>query len=207
MARKVRLIVGISGATGAIFGIRLLETLRSMRQVEIHLVISRWGQRTIEHETNMTVDMVRKLADVCYAPANLAATISSGSFRTDGMVVAPCSTKTLAEIAAGFSDTLMARAAEVVLKEGRKLVLLVRESPLNAVHLENMLKLARLGVVIMPPAPAFYNHPSTLDEAVDYVVTRVLDQFGLEFSGARRWEGQLRKPASAGIPVLEEQDS
>src|SRR3990172_3048082 len=139
----MRLIVGISGATGAIFGVRLLEALRTVDRVETHLVISKWGERTIEHETNMTVDGVRKLAHFTYASNNLAATISSGSFQTDGMIIAPCSTKTLAAIATGFTDTLLSRAADVVLKEGRKLVLLARESPLNAVHLENMLKLAR----------------------------------------------------------------
>lgn len=188
----MRLIVAMSGATGAIFGIRLLEALRAAGGVEVHLVMSKWGQRTIEHETNMTVDAVRKLADFTYAPGDLAATISSGSFRTDGMVIAPCSTKTLAAIASGYSDTLIPRAADVILKERRKLVLLVRESPLNAVHLENMLKLARLGVVIMPPVPAFYNHPATLDDMIDHVVARAMDHFGLEFPRARRWDGRMR---------------
>jgi len=198
-----RLIVGISGATGAIFGIRLLEVLRATGGVETHLVMSKWGQRTIEHETSFTVDAVRKLADVTHAPGDLAATISSGSFRTQGMVIAPCSTKTLAAIATGFTDTLIARAADVVLKEGRRLVLLVRESPLNAVHLENMMKLARLGVVIMPPVPAFYNHPATLDDIVNHVVARVLDHFALDNPSARRWDGQLRKLAAAPFAVHE----
>jgi len=187
-----RLIVGISGATGAIFGVRLLEALRTVGGTEIHLVMSKWGQRTIEHETTMTVEAVRRLADVTYVPTNLAATISSGSFRTDGMIIAPCSTKTLAAIAGGVTDTLLTRAADVVLKEGRKLLLVVRESPLNAIHLENMLKLARLGVAIIPPVPAFYNHPATLDDMINHIVARIMDQFGLAFPGARRWDGRLR---------------
>lgn len=188
----MRLIVAISGATGSIFGIRLLEALRAVGGAETHLVISKWGARTIEHETTMSVEAVRRLADVVYHPENLAATISSGSFRTDGMVIAPCSTRTLAAIATGVSDTLVSRAADVTLKEGRKLILLVRESPLTAIHLENMLTLARLNVVIMPPVPAFYNHPGSLDEMVDHVVARVMDHFGLEFPGAHRWDGRLR---------------
>jgi 4-hydroxy-3-polyprenylbenzoate decarboxylase len=194
----MRLIVGISGATGAIFGVRLLEALRATGRVETHLIISKWGERTIEHETNMTVENVRKLAHFNYPANNLAATISSGSFRTDGMIIAPCSTKTVAAIATGFTDTLVARAADVILKEGRKLILVVRESPLNVVHLENMLKLARTGVAIAPPMPAFYNHPATLNEMIDHIIGRILDNFGLEFTQMRRWDGQLRSPTQAG---------
>src|SRR4030065_2186152 len=149
----MRLIVGISGATGAIFGVRLLEALRTVDRVAARLVISKWGERTIEHETNMTVDGVRKLAHFTYASNNLAATISSGSFQTDGMIIAPCSTKTLAAIATGLTDTLLSRAADVVLKGGRRLVLLARDYPLNAVHLENMLKRAQIGGVVAPRSP------------------------------------------------------
>lgn len=201
----MRLIVGISGATGAIFGVRLLEALRASGLVESHLVMSKWAQRTIEHETTMTVEGVRRLADVTYAPGNFAATISSGSFRTDGMVIAPCSTKTLAAIASGFSDTLLSRAADVILKERRTLVLLVRESPLSAIHLENMLKLARIGVVIMPPVPAFYNFPLSVDDLVDHIVARVMDQFGLEFPGARRWDGRLRHLVGVTVEIADEE--
>lgn len=188
----MRLIVAMTGATGAIFGIRLLEALRAVGGVEVHLVISKWAQTTIEHETTMTVDAVRGLADVAHTPGNLAATISSGSFKTAGMVVVPCSTKTLAAVACGLSDTLVARAAEVVLKERRKLVLVVRETPLTTIHLENMLRLAQAGAVILPPLPAFYIQPVTLDDVINHVVARIMDQFGLEFPGARRWDGQLR---------------
>jgi len=195
---QLRLIVGISGSTGAIFGVRLLEAMRATGQVESHLIISKWGQRTIEHETTMSVDAVRRLADVTYAPLNLAATISSGSFRTNGMIIAPCSTKTAAAIATGYSETLIARAADVIVKEGRKLVLVVRESPLSAIHLENLLTLARLGVVIVPPVPAFYNHPATLDDVIDHVTARVMDQFGLDFPRARRWDGKLRSLTPVG---------
>jgi 4-hydroxy-3-polyprenylbenzoate decarboxylase len=190
----MRVIVAMSGATGAIYGIRLLEALRGAGGVEVHLIMSKWAQRTIEHETSMTVEAVRKLADVVHPPENMAATLSSGSFKTEGMVIAPCSTKTLAAIANGYSDTLIARAAEVVLKERRKLILLVRETPLTTIHLENMLKLAQAGAVMLPPVPAFYNQPETLDDIVDHIVARVMDQFGLEFPRARRWDGRLRSP-------------
>jgi len=179
----------MSGATGAIYGIRLLEALRATGGVESHLVMSKWAQRTIEHETSLSVDAVKKLADVFH---NLGATISSGSFKTEGMVIAPCSTKTLGAIANGYSDTLVARAAEVVLKERRKLILLVRETPLTAIHLENMLRLAQAGAIVAPPVPAFYNQPETLDDIVDHIVARVMDHFGLDFPRARRWDGRLR---------------
>jgi 4-hydroxy-3-polyprenylbenzoate decarboxylase len=193
----MRLVVAISGASGSIFGVRLLEALRAAGGVETHLILSKWGQRTLEHETTLTVEAVRRLANVTWGPENMAAPLSSGSFRTDGMVVAPCSTKTLGAIANGISDSLIARAAEVTLKEGRRLVLLVRETPLSAIHLTNMLTLARLGVVILPPVPAFYNHPATLDDMIDHVVARVLDHFGIPFARARRWDGRLRAPAAA----------
>ena len=191
-----RLIVGITGATGAVFGIRLLEALRAAA-VESHLVISKWGLQTIEHETSYTPKQVRDLATVCYEPGNMGAAVSSGSFLADGMAIAPCSARTLAAVAHGIGDHLVHRAADVTLKERRKLVLLVREMPLSEVHLENMLKLARMGVTIMPPVPAFYNQPQTLDEVVDHVVARLLDQFGIEADFARRWTGEMRGPAAA----------
>jgi 4-hydroxy-3-polyprenylbenzoate decarboxylase len=186
----------MSGATGAIYGIRLLEALRATGGVESHLVMSKWAQRTIEHETSLSVDAVKKLADVFHNADNLGATISSGSFKTEGMVIAPCSTKTLGAIANGYSDTLVARAAEVVLKERRKLILLVRETPLTAIHLENMLRLAQAGAIVAPPVPAFYNQPETLDDIVDHIVARVMDHFGLDFPRARRWDGRLRGPGA-----------
>ena len=186
----MRLIIGITGATGTIYGVRLLERLRESG-VETHLVISRWGARTLLHETPYTREQVEPLATVSYAPGDMGASISSGSFKTDGMIIAPCSAKSLAAIAHGFGDNLIHRAADVVLKEQRKLVLAVREAPLSAIHLENMLTLARMGAMVMPPLPAFYNHPRTIDDIVDYTVARMLDPFGLEVSGSARWVGEM----------------
>jgi flavin prenyltransferase len=192
-ARPRRLVVGISGASGAILGIRTLERLASLG-VETHLVITPWGQRTIEHETDRSVAAVRSLATACYGSNDQSALISSGSFLTDGMVITPCSMRTLAAIAHGISDTLLSRAADVVLKERRKLVLVAREAPLHLQHLENMLAVTRLGGVVLPPVPAFYNDPQTIDDLVDHIVARTLDQFGLEDPGARRWSGTLAPP-------------
>ncbi|MEU7581462.1 non-oxidative hydroxyarylic acid decarboxylases subunit B [Streptomyces sp. NPDC041068] len=188
-ARTKRLVVGMTGATGAILGIRLLEGLRALPDVETHLVLSNWARSTVELETPYTVREVQDLADVHHKPNDQGATISSGSFRTDGMVVVPCSVKTLAGIRTGYADTLLGRAADVTLKEGRRLVLVPREMPLSQIHLENMLALARQGVTILPPVPAFYNHPRSIDDIVDHIVARVLDQFGLAAPAARRWQG------------------
>ena len=185
----MRLIVGMSGATGAPLGVALLRALREIPEVETHLVLSRWARTTIELETPYSVAEVRALADVVHGSGDQAASISSGSFRTDGMVIVPCSMKTLAGIRAGYADELLGRAADVVLKEHRKLVLVPRETPLSAIHLQNMTALAELGVRIVPPMPAFYNHPETVDDIVDHVVARVLDQFDLPHPRARRWEG------------------
>ena len=186
-----RLIVGLTGATGAIFGVRLLEALKDTG-VETHLIMSKWAQQTIEHETSLTAREVRALATVSHETGNMGATVSSGSFMTDGMVIAPCSMRSLAAIAHGTGDHLVHRAADVILKERRKLVLVAREMPLSDVHLENMLKLSRMGVVIMPPVPAFYNHPRTVDDVVNHVVARVLDQFGISADFAKRWTGEMR---------------
>jgi 4-hydroxy-3-polyprenylbenzoate decarboxylase len=186
----MKIIVAITGATGAIYGVRILQRLREAG-AETHLVISRWGARTLLHETPYSREQVEALATVNYAPGDMGAAISSGSFRTDGMVIAPCSAKTLAAIAHGFGENLVHRAADVVLKERRKLVLLVREAPLSDIHLENMLKLSRMGAVMLPPMPAFYNHPRTVDDVVEHTVSRVLDQFGLDVSGVERWSGEM----------------
>jgi 4-hydroxy-3-polyprenylbenzoate decarboxylase len=191
-----RLIVGMTGATGAVFGVRLLRALAEC-EVESHLVLSKWAQQTLEHETGLGLDEVRDLADVCYAPGDMGAAVSSGSFVTDGMVVVPCSMKSLAAIANGFGDTLVHRAADVILKERRKLVLVARETPLNDIHLENMLKLSRMDVIIMPPMPAFYNHPESVDDIVDHIVARILDQFGFEADFAKRWSGEMRRRPAA----------
>jgi flavin prenyltransferase len=191
-----RLIVGLTGATGAIFGIRLLEALKDC-EVESHLIISKWAQRTIEHETPYTVDQVLALATVNYNSANMGAAVSSGSFVTEGMVVIPCSMRSLSSIAHGYGEHLVHRAADVVLKERRRLVLVARETPLSEIHLENMLKLARMGVTILPPMPGFYNHPQSIGDIVDHIVARVLDQFGIAAPFAKRWEGQMQNRSKA----------
>lgn len=193
-----RLIVGITGATGAIFGVRLLEALKGT-DVETHLVLSKWAIQTIEHETTYAAKQVRALAAVDHSEGNMGASISSGSFVTEGMVIVPCSMRSLAAIAHGTGDHLVHRAADVILKERRKLVLVTREMPLSDVHLENMLKLSRMGVTIMPPMPAFYNHPESLDDMVDHVVARILDQFGIPADFARRWDGEMHGKKVANL--------
>jgi 4-hydroxy-3-polyprenylbenzoate decarboxylase len=185
-----RLIVGITGATGAVYGIRLLQTLENT-DVETHLVVSRWGARTLVHETPHTLAQVRGMATRWYAENDQGAALSSGSFLTLGMVIAPCSMKTLSAIAQGQNDDLIHRAADVVLKERRRLVLMVREAPLSEIHLENMLKLARMGVVITPPVPAFYNHPKSIDDLVDHTVARILDLFEIHVGDSGRWTGEM----------------
>ncbi|HEV7932799.1 MAG TPA: non-oxidative hydroxyarylic acid decarboxylases subunit B [Actinomadura sp.] len=184
----MRLVVAMTGATGAIIGIRLLEALREL-DVETHLVVSRWARATIAEETPYTVREVAGLASVSYSPDDQGATISSGSFHTDGMVVVPCSMKTLAGIRTGYANDLVARAADVTLKERRRLVLVARETPLSTIHLENMLDLSRMGATVLPPTPAFYNHPSSVGDVVEHVVGRTLDQFGLTLPTVRRWAG------------------
>lgn len=190
-----RLVVGMTGASGIAYGVRLLEMLRGTG-VETHLVMSQWAVRTLVHETNYSVQQVQDLATERYAIGDVGAAIASGSFLTMGMIVVPCSMRTMSAIANGFGDNLIHRAADVVLKERRKLVLAVRESPLNEIHLENMLKLARMGVSIAPPNPAFYTQPTSVNEIVDYSVTRLLDQLGIHLSTAERWTGDMRKHRS-----------
>jgi flavin prenyltransferase len=188
--KPTRLIVGITGATGTIFGVRLLQMLHGSG-VETHLVLSKWASRTLVHETPHTVKEVQALATRSYGVSDQGAAISSGSFVTLGMVIAPCSMRTLAAIAHGLGDNLIHRAADVILKERRKLVLVVRESPFNEIHLENMLKLARMGVVILPPVPAFYNNPQNLDDMVNHITMRVIDQFDIHLDVMNRWDGVL----------------
>ena len=196
-----RLIVGMTGATGAILGVRLLEALKDC-EVESHLIISSWARRTIEHETPYTIKQVSALASVYHNSADMGAEISSGSFLTEGMVVIPCSMRTLGSIAHGYGEHLVHRAADVILKESRKLVLVTRETPLSVLHLENMLKMARMGVTIIPPMPAFYNHPKSINDIVDHIVTRVLDQFGISAPFAKRWDGRMRSaPGNREEPV------
>jgi flavin prenyltransferase len=181
-----RLIVGISGASGAIYGARLLELLRPL-PVETHLVISRAAEVTLALETDLKSAIVRSRADVVHAIGNLAAPISSGSFKTIGMVVAPCSIRSMAEIASGVTTTLLSRAADVVLKERRRLVLMVRETPLHTGHLRTLTALSEMGAIIAPPVPAFYAKPQTITELIDQSLGRVLDLFGLEAAGVKRW--------------------
>lgn len=190
---EARLVVGISGASGAIYGIRLLEILRRL-PVESHLAITRAAEVAVAHETDRKISEVKALADVCHRIDDLAAPPSSGSFRAMGMVVAPCSVRSVAEIATGLCGNLLTRAADVTLKERRPLVLMVRETPLHAVHLENMARLAALGATIAPPVPAFYARPETLENMVDHTLGRVLDLFGLESGGARRWGERAPRP-------------
>jgi len=187
-----RIIVAITGATGAIFGVRVLEALGAAG-VETHLVLSIWGQRTVEHETGLTFDELCARASVVHGSGNMAATVSSGSFRTDGMVVVPCTMRTAAAIAYGYGESLVQRAADVVLKERRRLVVVPRETPLSEVHLESLLKLARMGVAIVPPMPAFYNNPASIDDIVNHIAARVLDQFDIDARFAKRWDGRLAR--------------
>jgi flavin prenyltransferase len=199
MGTPRRLIVGITGASGSIYGVRLLQMLRGT-DIETHLVMSRWGVRTLIHETGYTPEQVQALASVSHPLTDQGASISSGSFVTMGMVIVPCSVRTLAAIAHGLGDHLVHRAADVVLKERRTLVLAVREAPLNEIHLENMLKLSRMGVVIAPPVPAFYSKPETVDEIVNFTAARLLDQFGIHVDAAR-WPGLNPASPPEGIKV------
>jgi len=185
---KKKIIVGISGASGAIYGIRLLEAFKEVG-LETHLVISKAGQITIAEETGMKVEDVRNMADFSYPVGNVGASIASGSFKTMGMVIAPCSMHSLAEIATGMSSNLLTRAADVILKERRKLVLMVRETPFHTVHLRHMVTLSEMGAIIAPPLPAFYNNPENLEDLVNHSVGRVLDLFDLETSKIKRWVG------------------
>jgi flavin prenyltransferase len=192
----MRIVVGITGATGTVFGVRVLQVLKDSG-IETHLVLSKWGARTLLHETPYTVDYVKSLAAFAYSESDQGAPISSGSFVTDGMIIAPCSVRTLAAIAQGHGDNLVHRAADVVLKERRKLILMIREAPLSDIHLENMLKLSRMGVVITPPVPAFYNNPQTLDDVVNHIVMRALDALGVHVAVAPRWDGIMNTSPSS----------
>lgn len=183
---RLRIVVAVTGSTGVIYGIRLLEELRRLNH-RTHLILSEWGERCIAMETDYDPASVKKLADSVSDDRNMASSVSSGTHMTDGMIVAPCSMKTLSAIANGYDDNLVARAAGVTIKESRKLVLLARESPLSAIHLENMLKLARLGVTILPPVTEFYTKPASIEEMVNHGVGKCLDQFGIDHGLYRRW--------------------
>jgi len=188
MEHPRRLIVALTGATGTAIGVRLLELLQDTG-IESHLVMSRWARRTLVQETSYAIEQVEALATRVYPPSDQGAPVSSGSFVTLGMVIVPCSMRTLAAIAHGLGDNLIHRAADVVLKERRRLVLAVRETPFNEIHLENMLKLARMGVVIAPPLPAFYSRPQSVDDIITYSAARLLDQFDVHVEVPTRWAG------------------
>ena len=190
MANK-RLIIGITGTTGVIFGVRMVEYLREHQDnIETYLVISEVAKKLIKLETSTTSDSLSEKATYHFEPENLAAPIASGSFLTDGMIIIPCSMKTLAAIANGYSDNLIARAADVVLKERRRLVIVTRETPLNTIHLKNMLTLSEAGAIILPPVPAFYYKPKTIDEMINYTIGKVLDVFGIGHKLFERWNSQ-----------------
>jgi len=188
-----RLIIAITGATGAVYGVRLLQILHAMPSIETHLMVSDAGVQTLHQELEMNRKDVEALADVVHNVREIGASIASGSFQSDGMIVAPCSMKTLASIAHGLSENLIGRAADVVLKERRRLVLMVRETPFNLAHLRNMTAVTEMGGIIFPPLPSFYHHPKSIDQMVDHTAGRVLDLFGITHSLAPRWNGL--KPA------------
>jgi 4-hydroxy-3-polyprenylbenzoate decarboxylase len=198
MSLKNRLVVGISGASGAIYGVRLLELLKEL-PVETHLVISRAAEMTLAYELDLKPAAVRALADVSYQVGDIGAAIASGSFETMGMVVAPCSIHSMAEIATGVTSTLLTRAADVTLKERRRLVLMLRETPLHSGHLRNMLTLSEIGAIIAPPVPAFYTRPKSVADIVDHSLGRVLDLFGLDTGRVHRW-GEPQPAAGKAVP-------
>lgn len=191
-----RLIVGISGASGVVYGVRLLELLKPLA-IETHLVMSKAAEMTLAYETDRKSADIRALADVSYAVGDMGAAISSGSFPTQGMVIAPCSVRSMAEIATGVTSSLLTRAADVTLKERRRLVLMVRETPLHAGHLRNMLALAEMGAIVAPPVPAFYARPDSIADMVDHSLGRILDLFGIDSGTVRRW-GEGKSGAKPG---------
>ena len=185
---KKRLIIGVSGASGAPLAVALLKALRET-EVETHLIVTRGGEMTLQQECGMTLPELQALADVCYDNDNIGAAVASGSFRTMGMIVVPCSMKTVAGIHSGYSDNLLLRAADVCLKERRKLLLVARECPLSTLHLRNMYELSQMGAMILPPVLSYYNHPQSIEDATNHIVGKILDQFELDAPDFRRWEG------------------
>jgi len=187
------LVVGITGASGAIYGIRLLEVLSSIKNVETHLIISEPAEAIIKYETGRSMEDVKELASFSYDIRHMGAQISSGSFKTDGMIVAPCTVKTMSAIANSYSENLLIRVGDVTLKERRPLLLLLRETPLHLGHLRNMERLCEMGAIIMPPAPAFYHRPQTVQDIVDHTVGKILDMFGIEHTLFQRWPGMAKQ--------------
>jgi len=191
---RPRLVVGISGASGAVYGLRTLDACRELG-LETHLIVSRAAALTLAQEADVSLAQAQARADVAYKPTDVGAAVASGSFKTLGMIIAPCSVRTMSEIASGVTSSLLTRAADVTLKERRPLVLMIRETPLHLGHLRTLTQLAEMGAVIAPPAPAFYTRPQTLDEIIDQSVGRALDQFGLNWGRVRRWTGQANVAA------------
>ena len=187
--KHVKIVIGLSGASGIIYGIRLLEILHSI-DIQTYLIISEWAKKNIEIETQKTLEYVKSLSFVDYDNFKLDASVSSGSFLHDGMVIVPCSMKSLSSIANGYDDTLISRAASVTLKESRKLIIVPRETPLSRIHLENMIKLQEAGAIILPAMPGFYHKPSTIDEIIDHLVGKILDQLKIEHDLFNRWKDQ-----------------
>lgn len=187
--RHDKIVIGFSGASGVIYGIRLLEILHSMK-IETYLIMSEWAKKNIEIETDKTLEYVKSLSSVNYDNFKLDASVSSGSFLHSGMVIVPCSMKSLSSIASGYDDTLISRAASVTLKESRKLIIVPRETPLSRIHLENMIKLQEAGAIILPAMPGFYHKPSTIEEIVDHLVGKILDQLNIKHDVFRRWKDQ-----------------
>ncbi|MEM2856512.1 MAG: UbiX family flavin prenyltransferase [Candidatus Nitrosocaldaceae archaeon] len=185
----MRLVIGISGGSGSIYALRLLEVLHTLK-IETHLIVSKWAKECIRIECDKDIDYLISLVDTIHDNNNLTSAPASGSFKTNGMIIIPCSMKTLASIANGYDNNLIARAASVTIKEGRKLVLVPRETPLTAIHLENMLRLARLGVTILPAMPGFYHKPKSIDELLNHIVGKILDQFNIEHEIFKRWKGE-----------------
>lgn len=182
----MRLVVGITGSSGILYGIRMLEALKRYN-IDVHLIMSEWATKCLGLETDYDLKYVRSLAKNYSEDSNLAASVSSGTHKTDGMIIVPCSMKTLSSVANGYEETLVARAAGVTIKESRKLVIVPRETPLTSIHLENMLKLARIGVVILPAMPGFYNKPKSVDDLLNHIVGKCLDQFGIDHDLFKRW--------------------
>lgn len=185
----MNLIIGVTGATGTVYAVRLLEYLKDIEEIKTHLIMSKWAINNLEVETDYSLDYVYSLADFVHNNDNLGACIASGSFITDGMIILPCSMKTLSSISNGFSNNLIDRAADVMIKEGRKLVISPRETPLSPIHLENMLKLSRIGVRIVPPMPGFYSNTKSLDDIINHHVMKILDQFNININNDLRWKG------------------
>ncbi len=192
MEYKLKLSIGITGASGALYGIRMLETLKKL-EIETHLIITPWGRKIIEYETDMSINKVEKLASFVYDDTDLASNPSSGSFKIDGMIIIPCSMNTIASISSGYASTLLTRAADVSIKEGRKLILVPRETPLSPIHLNNMNELSKIGVTILPAMPGFYNKPKSVNDIINHIVGKVLDQLNIKHDLSKPWNSNYKQ--------------